>query len=61
MKKLIINNKKVECDHDTVDKVSGAIQDILDGKCSKVIISDNIKVYKCTDIIRVDFKVLEGV
>lgn len=51
--------KEVELEHDTIDKIAGAVRDILDGKCSKVILSDNIKVYKCTNIVRIDFKVLE--
>lgn len=54
-------NKHVSIEYDTVDKIAGAVQDILDGTCSKIIINDNVKVYKCTDIIRIDLKVTEEI
>lgn len=52
-------DKKAFITQETLDKVTTAIQDILDGKCSKVVVDDDVKVYKCTNIIRVDFKVPE--
>lgn len=51
--------KKAFTTQEIYDKISSAVQDILDGKCSKVIISDDVKVYKCTNIIRIDLKIKE--
>jgi len=53
-------SKKAFTTQETYDKISSAIQEILDGKCSKVVINEDIKVYKCTNIIRVDFKMPKG-
>jgi hypothetical protein len=52
-------NKKAFVTQETVEKIASAVQVILDGKCSKVVIDDNIKVYECKNIIRIDLKVTE--
>lgn len=49
----------VDFDCATREKVANAVQDVLNNVCSKVIINDNVKVYKCTNIIRIDLKVTE--
>ena len=54
-------NKKVDFDHWTYLKITDAVADITSGKCSKVIINDNVKVYKCTNVIRIDLKITEEV
>lgn len=59
MKKSLDTPKTAFITQDTFDKIAKAIQDILDGECSKVIISDDVKVYKCTNIIRIDLKTSE--
>lgn len=52
-------NKKVSIEFDTVDKIARAVQDVLDGVCSKVIISDDVKVYQCTNVVRIDLRIKE--
>lgn len=52
-------NKKVDFSPETCKKVAGAVQDVLAGVCSKVIINDNVKVYSCANVIRIDLKVTE--
>lgn len=52
-------NEKVEFDQATCIKIASAAQDILHGVCSKVIINDNVKVYQCKNIIRIDLKIVE--
>ena len=46
-------------DDDTASKITLAVIEILQGTCSKVIVNDNVKVYKCKDIIRIDLKEIE--
>lgn len=55
-----MNNLKVDFNKETSAKIASAIDEILSGKCTKVIISDDIKVYKCTNIVRIDLKISEG-
>jgi hypothetical protein len=55
----MVENKKVDFDHWTYLKVAEAVNDILAGKCTKVIVNDNVKVYQCTNVIRVDLKITE--
>lgn len=52
-------NQTVDFDQETCVKLASAIQDILHGFCSKVIVNDNVKVYQCKNIIRVDLKIKE--
>lgn len=52
-------NLSVDFDQKTCEKIAGAVQDILHGVCSKVIINDNVKVYECKNIIRIDLKIKE--
>lgn len=46
----------VELDRITVQKITKAIQTIQDGVCKRVDVDDNIKVYACKNIIRIDIK-----
>jgi hypothetical protein len=46
----------VELDRITVQKIAKAIQTIQDGICKRVDVDDNIKVYACKNIIRIDIK-----
>ena len=54
-----MHNKKVDFDQETCVKIASAVQDILEGICSKVIISNDVKVYACKNIIRIDLKITE--
>lgn len=51
--------KYVEFDSETVDKIDEAIGNVLEGYCSRVDVSKNVKVYECRGIIRIDLKVVE--
>ena len=55
-----MNIQKVAFNPETIEKIENAITDIIKGSCSKVIIDDGLKVYKCTNIIRIDLKIAEG-
>nr|DAF13634.1 MAG TPA: hypothetical protein [Caudoviricetes sp.] len=46
----------MELDRLTVQKVFKAVQTIQDGVCKRVDVNDDIKVYACKNIIRVDIK-----
>ena len=46
----------MEMDRLTVQKVFKAVQTIQDGVCKRVDVNDDIKVYACKNIIRVDIK-----
>lgn len=41
---------------ETVAKIQEAIAVIQKGVCKRVDVSDNIKVYECKNIIRIDIK-----
>lgn len=46
----------MELDRLTVQKVLKAVQTIQDGVCKRVDVNDDIKVYACKNIIRIDIK-----
>lgn len=54
-----MDNKKVDFDQGTLLKISEAVASVLAGTCSKVIVNDNVKVYACKNIVRIDLKVIE--
>lgn len=54
-----MDNKKVDFSAWTQLKIAEAVNDVLSGRCTKVILSDDVKVYKCTNIIRIDLKITE--
>jgi len=54
-----MKNQKVDFSQETCIKIASAVQDILEGVCAKVIINDNVKVYQCKNIIRIDLKIEE--
>ena len=39
-----------------VEELCGAIQRIVEGSCKRVDVSEDIKVYECKDIVRIDIK-----
>ena len=41
------------------ERINNAVSEVYNGTCSKVIVNDNVKVYKCTNIIRIDVKIVE--
>ena len=43
-----------------IQKVVRAIETIQDGVCKRVDVSDDIKVYECKNIIRIDIKQHNG-
>lgn len=46
----------MELDRLIVQKVFKAVQTIQDGVCKRVDVNDDIKVYACKNIIRIDIK-----
>lgn len=46
----------MELDRLTVQKIYKAVQTIQDGVCKRVDVNDDIKVYACKNIIRIDIK-----
>lgn len=50
----------MELDRLTVQKVFKAVQTIQDGVCKRVDVNDDIKVYACKNIIRIDIKQPNG-
>ena len=46
----------MELDRLTVQKIFKAVQTIQDGVCKRVDVNDDIKVYACKNIIRIDIK-----
>ena len=46
----------MELDRLTVQKVFKAVQTIQDGVCKRVDVNDDVKVYACKNIIRIDIK-----
>ena len=46
----------MELDRLVVQKVLKAVQTIQDGVCKRVDVNDDIKVYACKNIIRIDIK-----
>lgn len=43
-----------------IQKVIRAIETIQDGVCKRVDVNDDIKVYECKNIIRIDIKQNHG-
>lgn len=52
---------KVDFDKALQEKINNAVNEVFSGTCTKVIVNDNIKVYKCTSIVRIDLKIAEPV
>ena len=48
-----------DLDVDVCNSISRAAQAILDGICTRMDVADDIKVYRTTGVIRVDFKIHE--
>lgn len=46
----------IAINQETMQKVVKAIQTIQGGVCKRVDVDDNIKVYACKNIIRIDIK-----
>lgn len=42
-----------------VEAIKRAVGLIMEGVCSRVDVSDGIKVYECKNIIRIDLKVVD--
>lgn len=51
--------KYVDFSKETRKKIEEAVGDILEGYCSRVDISNNVKVYECKGVIRIDLKIVE--
>ena len=52
-------DKKVDFSAWTQLKIAEAIETILRGTCKRIDVNDNVKVYECKNVIRVDLKVSE--
>lgn len=52
-------NKKVDFDHWTMLKIAEAAETILRGTCKRVDVNNNVKVYECKNVIRIDLKITE--
>lgn len=52
-------NQNRTCDFSprTRDKIEDALCSILEGNCKRVDIGDDVKVYECKNVIRIDLKV----
>ena len=46
---------------ETRKKIANAVQDVLDGVCSKVHVNKNVTVYECKNVVRIDLKIMEEV
>lgn len=53
------DSKHVDFSPDTRKKIANAVNDILNGVCSKVHINKNATVYECKNVIRIDLKIVE--
>lgn len=42
----------------TISKIDSAVGSILAGECTRVDVSDSIKVYMCKNVIRIDLKLV---
>ena len=54
-------NQNRTCDFSprTRDKIEEALCSILEGNCKRVDIGDDVKVYECKHVIRIDLKIQE--
>ena len=48
--------KEAWIDFQTMNKIAKAMETIADGVCKRVDVNDDIKVYACKNIIRIDIK-----
>ena len=53
-------NRVVDFRPETRHKIEEALCNILDGVCSRVDISKNVKVYECKNVIRIDLKITKS-
>ena len=53
-------NKYADFSIDTRKKIEEALLCILNGTCSRVDISKNVKVYECKNVIRIDLKITKS-
>ena len=56
-------NQNRVCDFSpcTRDKIEEALCLILEGKCKRVDVSPDVKVYECKNVIRIDMKIREDI
>lgn len=54
------DTKHVDFGPETRRKIANAVQDVLDGVCSRVDVNKNVKVYECKNVVRIDLKVVEA-
>lgn len=45
----------------TRDKIEEALCSILEGNCKRVEINQDVKVYECRNVVRIDLKIHEDV
>lgn len=45
----------------TRDKIEEALCSILEGNCKRVEINQDVKVYECKNVMRIDLKIHEDV
>ena len=45
----------------TRDKIVEALCSILEGNCKRVEINQDVKVYECKNVVRIDLKIHEDV
>lgn len=46
----------MELDTQTMDKIIKAVRTIQAGVCKRIDVNDDIKVYACKNVIRIDIK-----
>lgn len=50
-------SRTVDVSPDTWGAIQRAIELILDGTCKRVDVAEDVKVYECKNVIRIDLKV----
>lgn len=43
-----------------VEDIKRAVGMILEGVCSRIDVSNSVKVYECKNVIRIDLKISDG-
>ena len=52
-------NRMCDFSPNTRDKIEEAICSILEGKCKRVDVGPDVKVYECKNVLRIDLKIHE--
>lgn len=53
----MIPNRTCDFRPATRDKIEDALCAILEGTCKRVDVNDDVKVYECKNVVRIDLKI----